>query len=90
MRMVSAKAMMTADVQKRVVSAVARVWAEGAPAVCGQYRMMNAGWIDAMHIGAKIADAMRRPRKATVKKIFFLIFLQSIHQVDMKNVVKCA
>ena len=28
-------------------------------------------------------------QKATVK-IFFLIFLQSIHQVDMKNVVKCA
>ena len=23
-------------------------------------------------------------------KFFFLIFLQSIHQVDMKNVVKCA
>ena len=51
--MVSARrgAGLQGDLEDRIVAAAARVWVEGAPAVCEQYRVMNAGWKDSMGPG---------------------------------------
>ena len=51
--MVSARrgAGLQGDLEDRIVAAAARVWVEGAPAVCEQYRVMNAGWKDPMGPG---------------------------------------
>ena len=51
--MVSARrgAGLQGDLEDRIVAAAARVWAEGAPAVCEQYRVMNASWKHSMGAG---------------------------------------